>query len=240
MSAADTTGPVPIESDAPSATAANAKELAPQKTNGDAAGTPFEPIITGFEDLAERLLGKKVAARKRQSEQPEASSAPAKQSTQQSGPNVGNFAAQLPPNTATPTSLPINSARAVPIGELPLVPRKREWLHGTDLMRGAVSMMVAPGARAKTTWLLTCALACASGRSLLGANVYGGPLSVLYLSAEDSRNEIALRLRAAMQHHDLSNADVSRLFVIGADQWGLPLLGTANGAPRIDRSVGML
>ena len=234
MSAADTTGPVPIESDAPSATAANAKELAPQKTNGDAAGTPFEPIITGFEDLAERLLGKKVAARKRQSEQPEASSAPAKQSTQQSGPNVGNFAAQLPPNTATPTSLPINSARAVPIGELPLIPRKREWLHGTDLMRGAVSMMVAPGARAKTTWLLTCALACASGRSLLGANVYGGPLSVLYLSAEDSRNEIALRLRAAMQHHDLSNADVSRLFVIGADQWGLPLLGTANGAPRID------
>ena len=78
-------------------------------------------------------------------------------------------------------------------------------------MRGAVSMMVAPGARAKTTWLLTCALACASGRSLLDANVYGGALCVLYLSAEDSRNEIALRLRAAMQHHGLSNTDVPGL-----------------------------
>ena len=82
-----------------------------------------------------------------------------------------------------------NSPRAVPIADLPLVPRKREWLHGTDLMRGAVSMMVAPGARAKTTWLLTCALACASGRSLLGANVFGGPLSVLYLSAEIRRTK---------------------------------------------------
>lgn len=124
----------------------------------------------------------------------------------------------------------IDTPRAVPIVDLPLIPQKRRWLHGNDLTRGAVSMIVAPGARAKTTWLLTCALACASGRPLLGANVYGGPLSVLYLSAEDSTNEIALRLRAAMQHYDLSNADVPGLYVIGADRWGLPLLGTAHGA----------
>ncbi len=141
-------------------------------------------------------------------------------------------AAQPPANAANAPSS--NSSRATPIADLPLVPRKREWLHGTDLMRGAVSMMVAPGARAKTTWLLTCALACASGRSLLGANVYGGALCVLYLSAEDSRNEIALRLRAAMQHHGLSNTDVPRLYIIGADQWGLPLLNAAAGVPRID------
>ncbi len=62
-------------------------------------------------------------------------------------------------------------------------------------------MLVAPGACAKTTWLLTCALACASGRKLLGAHVYGGQHKVLYLSAEDTTNEIALRLRAAMHHH---------------------------------------
>jgi hypothetical protein len=128
---------------------------------------------------------------------------------------------------------PANSPRAVPVADLPLIPQKREWLHGTDLMRGAVSMLVAPGARAKTTWLLTCALACASGRSLLGATVFGGPLRVLYLSAEDARNEIALRLRAAMGHHSLSNADVPGLYVIGADQWGLPLLQAAGGPPAI-------
>ena len=99
-------------------------------------------------------------------------------------------------------------------------------------MRGAVSMLSAPGARAKTTWLLTCALACASGRPLLGAHVFGGPLRVLYLSAEDSTDEIALRVRAAMQHHGLSNADASGLYVIGADKWGLSLLRTEGGAPR--------
>ena len=101
-------------------------------------------------------------------------------------------------------------------------------------MRGAVSMLVAPGARAKSTWLLTCALACASGRSLLGAHVYGGPKRVLYLSAEDSTNEIALRLRAAMQHHVLSDTDVSGLNVIGAESWGLALLSASRSAPVVD------
>jgi hypothetical protein len=125
--------------------------------------------------------------------------------------------------------------RAVPIASLPLIPPKRRWVQGTDLMLGAVSMLVAPGARAKTTWLLTSALACASGRSLLGAHVYGGPRRVLYLSAEDSTNEIALRLRAAMQHHSLSDASVSGLSVIGAENWGLSLLIGSRSALAIDQ-----
>jgi AAA domain len=139
----------------------------------------------------------------------------------------------------TATSITVSplviSPRAVPITHLPLVPRKREWLHGNDLMRGAVSMLVAPGARAKTTWLLTCALACASNRALLGAHVYGGPHRVLYLSAEDSTDEIALRLRAAMQHHVLTDADVPGLHVIGADRWGLPLLRMERTTPMVDQ-----
>jgi hypothetical protein len=57
----------------------------------------------------------------------------------------------------------------------------------------------------------------------------------LYLSAEDSTNEIALRLRAAMQHHGLNNADVTGLHVIGADKWGLFLLHAERGAPSFDR-----
>jgi hypothetical protein len=135
-----------------------------------------------------------------------------------------------PPVTAAPNAVapPVSPPRAIPIANLPLVPRKREWVHGNDLMRGAVSMLSAPGARAKTTWLLTCALACTSGRQLLGAHVFGGPLRVLYLSAEDSTDEIAL-------HHGLNNADVPGLHVIGTDQWGLALLrSAAGGAPIID------
>jgi hypothetical protein len=137
--------------------------------------------------------------------------------------------------TAQANAQQANSHRAVPISSLPLIPPKRQWVHGTDLIRGAVSMLVAPGARAKTTWLLTSALACASGRSLLGAHVYGGPKRVLYLSAEDSTNEIALRLRAAMQHHVLSDSDVSGLHIIGAENWGLSLLVGSRGTLAIDQ-----
>jgi hypothetical protein len=128
-----------------------------------------------------------------------------------------------------------NPRRATPIASLPLIPPKRRWLHGNDLKRGSVSMLVAPGGRAKSTWLLTSALACASGRSLLGAHVYGGPLRVLYLSAEDSTDEIALRLRAAMQHHGLSDTDVSGLNVIGAENWGLSLLSASRSGPAVDQ-----
>jgi hypothetical protein len=37
-----------------------------------------------------------------------------------------------------------------------------------------------------------------------------------------------------MKHHNLDNAAVPGLYVIGADQWGLSLLHTPNGAPTID------
>ena len=128
-------------------------------------------------------------------------------STGQTGPNSG----PTPP-------------RAVHVSSLPLVPPKRQWLHGTDLVRGAATLLVAPGGRAKSTWLLGCALACASGRELLGSHVFGGPLRVLCLSTEDGMSEMALRLRAGMMHYGLTDAHVPGLYLIGADRWGLPLL----------------
>jgi AAA domain/Primase C terminal 2 (PriCT-2) len=126
-----------------------------------------------------------------------------------------------------------NPCRAIPVAALPQIPPKRLWLHGTDLVRGAVSLIVAPGGRAKSTWLIACALACASGRALLDAHVFGGPLRVLYISTEDSSSEMALRIRAAMSHHQLTDADVPGLSVIGAERWGLPLLHAIGNAPQI-------
>ena len=41
---------------------------------------------------------------------------------------------------------------------------------------------------------------------------------MLYINAEDATNEVALRLRAAMIHHGVSDADASTLFVAGADK----------------------
>jgi hypothetical protein len=140
----------------------------------------------------------------------------------------------FPTAPLNPVVPPANSHRAIPIASLPLIPHKRRWVHGVDMMLGAVTLLIAPGARAKSTWLLTAALACAFGRPLLGETVFGGPKRVLYISAEDSTNEIALRLRAAMQHYGLSNVDVPGLNVIGAENWGLPLLVASRGGPTID------
>ena len=125
--------------------------------------------------------------------------------------------------------------RAVHVSALPAVPEKRQWLHGTDAMRGAVTLFVAPGGRGKSTWLIALALACTSGRPLLGANIFGGPLRVLVLSAEDPTPEVARRVRAAMQHHGLTDQDVSGLHVIGANDWGLPLLRMVGNVPALDQ-----
>jgi hypothetical protein len=127
------------------------------------------------------------------------------------------------------------AGRALPIAQLPSMPAKRKWLHGTDLIRGAVSMLVAPGGRGKSSWLATMALACASNRSLLGAHVFGGPLRVLMINAEDPVAEIALRIRAAMQHHGLQDADVPGLHVIGADNWGMQLLALGKNGPMLNQ-----
>ena len=129
-------------------------------------------------------------------------------------------------NATPPAPTPLNgvvgtttgSCNAVPVSALPAVPRKRRYLHGTDVIRGAVSLVVAPGARGKSSWLICLALACASDRRLLDATIFGGPLRVLYINAEDATNEVALRLRAAMIHHGVSDADASTLFVAGADK----------------------
>jgi AAA domain/Primase C terminal 2 (PriCT-2) len=145
-------------------------------------------------------------------------------------------AAPISPNQ--PAGGPNNPIRrnigAIAVADLPAAPPKRQWVYGTYLVRGAVSLLVAPGARGKSTWLLTTALACASGRAILGQHVFGGPLRVLYINAEDAIAELSLRLRAAMQHHGLKNSDVLGLYLAGADQRQLTLLTANHGQPNLN------
>lgn len=148
--------------------------------------------------------------------------------------------ATTPPPTLTPTSLngvvgtTTGSCNAVPVSALPAVPRKRRWLHGIDVVRGAVSLIVAPGGRGKSSWLLGLALACASDRRLLGSAIFGGPLRVLYINAEDATNEVALRLRGAMKHHNITDTDASALYVAGADKTKLHLLESDRTQSRLN------
>jgi hypothetical protein len=117
------------------------------------------------------------------------------------------------------------AAGPVCVASLPL-PQRRRWLHGADAVRGAVSLVVAPGGRGKTAFLLGMALACATGRDLLGAKVYAakGGLRVLYVNAEDGTDEIARRVHAALALHGLTPADAAALFLAGADRERLALL----------------
>jgi hypothetical protein len=139
-----------------------------------------------------------------------------------------------PPALAMHAPVAAGAPRAIPITSLPRTPKKREWLCGTYLMRGAITLLSAPGARGKTSLLMTLAISCASGKPLLGAHLFGGPKTVLYLSAEEGTEEINLRLRAAMQHHGISEADLYGLHVIGAERWGLPLVAVNKGTPCAD------
>jgi hypothetical protein len=148
---------------------------------------------------------------------------------QQTESNAQNTAAH-----SISASVHLRPPLATPVANLPLL-RKRQWLCGTYLVRGAVTVVYAPGGRAKTTWLITVALSCASGRDLVGAHVFGGPLTVLYWSVEDPLAEVTLRTRAGMKHHGLTDADLPGLYLIGADQSGLSLLQANGKAAVLDR-----
>lgn len=139
-----------------------------------------------------------------------------------------------PPSSSNLHMLAIPKMGAVQVSSLAASPKKRQWLHGDDLVRGAVSLLVAPGGRGKSSWLIALALACASGRKLLGSHVFGGPLRVLYINAEDPESELALRIRATMQLHQMTDADVVGLYVAGADKLALTLLRVERGGSALD------
>jgi hypothetical protein len=89
----------------------------------------------------------------------------------------------------------------------------RDWLYGHHLIRGYVSLTVAPGGVGKSTLTITEALAMASGRDLLGVKVRE-PLRVWLFNGEDPLEEIQRRVVAAMIHHGIRPADIgNRLFI---------------------------
>lgn len=107
-------------------------------------------------------------------------------------------------------------AEVVPMRPLPLHPfaiprpvdiRPRPWLLGYWLMRGAVTIIAAPGGTGKTSLLTGMILSCATGRDLLGANPLK-PLKVAFLGLEESAEEMQRRFAAAMLHHQITDEDI--------------------------------
>jgi hypothetical protein len=94
----------------------------------------------------------------------------------------------------------------------------RQWLYGTYLIRGEITMLAAPGGAGKTAEAMAWSVEVATGRELLGEKLWrSDDQRVLYINGEDSGTEIRRRLFAFAQLHGLSEQDLARLHVAGAD-----------------------
>lgn len=90
----------------------------------------------------------------------------------------------------------------------------RQWIYGKQLLRGSLSLVVAPGATGKTALVAGTALALATGRDLLGKPVHGGAKRVWLWNLEDSALELSYLIEAARLHWRISEAEIGeRLFV---------------------------
>lgn len=98
----------------------------------------------------------------------------------------------------------------------------RRWLYGRILIRGYITVLVAPGGVGKTAMSIAIALSMATGRAQAGDWVYEQS-SVLCCTLEDPEDEFDRRLAAGMIHHGISADDIrDRVFVVsGRDR---PLL----------------
>jgi hypothetical protein len=91
----------------------------------------------------------------------------------------------------------------------------RDWLYGSHLCRGYVSLTIASGAVGKTSLKIVEALSLATGRSLLGQNV-PRPIRVWLFNLEDDAVELRRRVSAAMIYYNIKPDDIGdRLHIDG-------------------------
>jgi hypothetical protein len=72
----------------------------------------------------------------------------------------------------------------------------RQWLYGTYLIRGEVTVIASPGGWGKTTMSLMIATETAVGAFLLRNHIFGSNLRVLYISREEDTKELDRRFQA--------------------------------------------
>ena len=103
----------------------------------------------------------------------------------------------------------------------------RQWIYGTDLIRGFVSLLIAPGGTGKSSLLLATCLSIATGRSLLGPRIFQQCNTAL-LNLEDPEDEINRRITALSMRYKISNAEIGGRFFVSPPDRGVRI--AANGA----------
>ena len=116
----------------------------------------------------------------------------------------------------------------------------REWLYGWSVVRGMVSMIVAPGGTGKSALAMVEALAMVTGRELLAGDVPrgDGKHRVWYHNAEDGGDENYRRLKAAMLKHGITDGELGdRLFMTSGRDLPFKLAQSGRRGAEIDRGV---
>lgn len=89
----------------------------------------------------------------------------------------------------------------------------RQWLYGTQLLRGFVTVLVAPGGTGKSTYAMVVATALACGRKLLGEHIFASVRTAI-LNLEDPMEELDRRLAAIMIRHEVTTEEIEgRIFL---------------------------
>jgi hypothetical protein len=117
--------------------------------------------------------------------------------------------------------------------------RHRQWLYGTTHIRGEITVRGAPGGVGKSTLAICECVSVATGKPLLDEKVIGSELASAYMNGEDSRTEVLRRTWACSLKHGLTEQDLARFFVGGADDWqvqGISFLRTEKGNSVLDEA----
>lgn len=112
----------------------------------------------------------------------------------------------------------------------------RQFVLGSLLLRGEVTILAAPGGRAKTALATAWACSLSSGRDLIGDRIHGPAKRVVYISTEDNRAELQRRFRAAAIAHRLTSSDLANIQIIGVDGVRFTLTGGTERAPTVNQN----
>ena len=103
----------------------------------------------------------------------------------------------------------------------------RQWLYGTQLIRGFVTVLVAPGGTGKSAYAMAVGVSLAARRAFLGDHIFA-PVNVAVINLDDPMDELERRVAAVMLAHSIRREDLEgRLFLEDCDGHGLTLAAPA-------------